>query len=668
MVGERVYKNNLSNSPSGGMNPLLDDESSSTLLCDWFDLNSDNLCYTKSANSRSQTNYSDPDTTPREYSTLSSTSPTIQTNTNDYNHELEDTQPYNQYDYGTVGLSGEFDVNANHFVHSLTDVNTYTGSIDGITSYEGVSTVNRYAGDGIRTPGTSAYNRLNSEIVETSTIISDGITEEPVETARNFFYTPTPPIDIHSESYNLMNNFFKTVTSKNVSESVEDWGIDRSIYTIYSRSGFFADCYNADKLNCKEYLSSWGMESFAECRIPLIFCIILTDKEVRRNEVQSSIVPLAINLLDRYMSRNKNSLNKLFKFVLDRVRFSSSDDSSLYLLTDIVNPLSYNTARSSVSNGDSLNNSSRTSLESEEVSSQDQSHFLMDSFHFYTIDCSNSFDNSANRRDYNFNHMDSNVNDIFNNNATNNANNDLDDINNSIDSVRINSEIVYNLISAACYFIADRYNGLANVSVRVLLMQWVSISKLFTRTRCASFYIARNKNVSLSVIMSIMFDILRTLDYVITTPFVSYMTQALIIASFDLPYPQNPSQLNIYQKTASILARVALIDDTFHRFAASIITLSIYALVRKLATHDKVIADDSMTWLIVDQSNPEISNCMNLLTSTLSQFVNTELLDVLAQPVKVKNKNEEFFTCILQSDSRNISLDTIKWISNLLSN
>ncbi|XP_953382.1 uncharacterized protein TA10190 [Theileria annulata] len=662
MVGERGNKNNVLNSSGSGMNALLDDESNSTLLCDWFDLKSDNLCYTKSANSRSQTNYSDPDTTPREYSTLSSTSPTIQTNTNEYNNELEGTQAFNQYNYGNVGLNDQFNgINASHYGHSITGVNTYTGAITSVNGYEGVSTVNRYTGDGIRTPGTSAYNRLNSEIVETSTIVSDGITEEPVETARNFFYTPTPPIDIHSESYNLMNNFFKTVTSTNVSESMEDWGIDRSIYTIYSRSGFFADCFNADKLNCKEYLSSWGMESFAECRIPLIFCIILTDKEVRRNEVQSSIVPLAINLLDRYMSKNKNSLNKLFKFVLDRVRISSPDGSSLYLLTDVVNPVSYNTPSTSVSDGNSLNNSARTSLESEEVSSHDQTNFITDSFHFFNINCSNTLNDNDVSKGY------------ANHSRDDNFNNSVDDTtsginNNSIENVRINVEIVYNLISAACYFIADRYNGLANVSVRLLLMQWVSMSKLFTRTRCAAFYIARNKTTSLSVIMSIIFDVLRTLDYVITTPFVSYMAQALIIASYDLPYPQNPSQLNIYQKAASILARVALIDDTFHRFTSSIITLSIYALVRKLALHDKIITDDSMTWLIVDQSNPEISNCMNLLTSTLSQFVNTELLDVLAQPVKVKNKNEEFFTCILQSDTKSVNLDTIKWISNVLSN
>ncbi|CCF75584.1 hypothetical protein BmR1_04g06945 [Babesia microti strain RI] len=103
--------------------------------------------------------------------------------------------------------------------------------------------------------------------------------------------------------------FVLAITSDDLVKKSEDLGIDQSIDTRYSRSGFFADCYRADSMHI-----GGGFLDFS-LRFPLIFCMIRTNSLVRYGETQRGIVPLAVNIFDRYLklvalNGLKNKLNQ----------------------------------------------------------------------------------------------------------------------------------------------------------------------------------------------------------------------------------------------------------------------------------------------------------------------------------------------------------------------
>ncbi|KAK2196412.1 hypothetical protein BdWA1_001658 [Babesia duncani] len=366
------------------------------------------------------------------------------------------------------------------------------------------------------------HSLSDDELITRPTISSDDVFDY-----RNF-------LD-HKEGGQI-EKFFRAISSNDIMERSEDWGIDRSIYTRYSRSGFFADCAWADALHHGEYLDYPEMQTFAEIRMPLVFCIIFAARASRPNEIQKGIIPLSVNLLDRYISKNRQDTRRL---MLIATTVEGVDGA--YSLEEVV---------------------------------------------------------------------------------------------------------IYNLIAAACYFISDRYNGINNTSISVLLLQWEAACRLFMRTLSAAKFIFEDRKLASRVILEFMFDIYATIDYKLTVPFPSFMVQNLIVASKDLPYSQNPSAHNIYQLLAFILTRIAVVDDCFHRFPSSIIALSTYALLRKLAINDKVIRDNSKTWLVVDEQNVQVEQCMKLLAKTLVQYVDTDVLDALTQPVNVMNRRQDLFAFI----------------------
>ncbi|AFZ81589.1 hypothetical protein BEWA_010030 [Theileria equi strain WA] len=559
------------------------DDNGSPRLNEWYDVGSKHLFSARDKNSPSQTNYSENSINTQEYTTLSL-----------------NTECNSQYELNTVNNKDQ---------HSDGD---NTSSL-GLIATPNIS----FSGyDSILDP-------INTKLVDLGSFVYDSTTTgNCTESIRNGFY-----IDDNDELFYVSNNlvesipnkiicnFLDAVTSDEIFNDSEDWGIDRSIYTRYSRSGFFADCYNADMFYHGEYLNNLGMKYFAECRMPLTFCIIMTDRHVRKNEVQTGIVPLAINLLDRFMAKQTNPIAKIIAQVYSKINEPCEQ----------------------------LKKMIGTSFTSDDVNT------------------GLNLDLSLNERDFNSEQFGIDLVD---------QEYDIKNIEKCHwrdDLLLLKVELVYNFITAACYFIADRYNGLANISVKTLLNHWISSCKVFTKTKNSSRFIINNKEKSLSIIMSLMFEIYNALDYKVTVPFVSYMVQNLIISSNDVPYSQNPRQHNNYQIIGLILSRIALIDDTFHRFTSSIISLSIYTLVRKLAIHDGVVSDEGNTWLIVDESNLDIKECTTLLAKTLFQFVNTEILDVLVQPIVIRDGNEDLFNFILQGDVKHIDMDNIRQISKILS-
>ncbi|ORM40211.1 uncharacterized protein BXIN_1369 [Babesia sp. Xinjiang] len=417
-------------------------------------------------------------------------------------------------------------------------------------------------------------------------------------------------------------HLFNAITSDDVYMEADDWGIDRSIYTRYARSGFFADCHIADSVHHGEYLSLPDCEEFAECRIPLVVCIISTSRETRINEIQKGIIPLAVNLLDRYMVKHKSSMDRLVSITTAHIDGPSSGLSS---------------KQGSLAN--SLSAADVASLDASSVTKGLKEKYKHDNliklcFKYLSDDAFVSRKSTMQQNPFS---------------DDNSADADSCYEENSDDAAgeyrfgsKIKLSIVYNFVAAACFFIADRYNGLSNTSVKALLVTWESISHAFTKTRDAAKFIRENRSMSLSIIMSFMFDIYFVLDYKLTTPFPCHMVQDLILSTTDFQYSQSPSEHNLYQNLAAILARIAYVDDSFHKFRPSIVTLAIYSVIRKLAVHNQEVEDEH-AWLLVDETDAEISNCSELLVKTLQQYVDTDILDVLTQPVYMKHQTDELF-------------------------
>ncbi|EDO08405.1 hypothetical protein BBOV_III008450 [Babesia bovis T2Bo] len=421
-------------------------------------------------------------------------------------------------------------------------------------------------------------------------------------------------------------HLFDAIKCDDIYRSSEDWGIDRSIYTTYARSGLFADCHNADSVHHGEYLIVPECEKFAEYRIPLVVCIISTSRETRVNEVQKGIPPLAVNILDRYIVQHKTSMSRLVSIAYAHFDNTSSAASS-----------------KAGSLSSSLNTGDVASLDVNNVAKELKEKYKNDNliklcFKFLSDDAFVSRKTKLDRL----------VNGFDDDNADTESCYDSD----TEDSVseyecgtKLKLCVVYNLIAAACFFIADRYNGLSNTSVKALLVTWEAVSHAFTKTRDAARFIRENRSLALSIIMSYMFDIYFVLDYKLTIPFPCHMVQDLILSTTDFNCSQTPSEHNLYQKLAAILARIAYLDDTFHKYRPSIITLSVYSIVRRLAVYNKVV-QDSGAWLLVDETDTEIKSCSDLLISTFQQYVTTDTLDVLAQPVYMKHHVDELFGLI----------------------
>ncbi|GBE58697.1 cyclin 2, putative [Babesia ovata] len=422
-------------------------------------------------------------------------------------------------------------------------------------------------------------------------------------------------------------HLFNAIASDEVYRKAEDWGIDRSIYTRYARSGFFADCYVADSMHHGEYLSVTDCEEFAECRIPLIVCIISTSRQARQNEVQRGIVPLAVHILDRYIEKHKHSMARLISIAFAHVDGTSSENSS-----------------KQASLASSINASDAAALDTAAVAKHLKAKYRHDNL----IKLCFNFSPEKTRRENTA--LDGHT-DTFHDFGCHNLDTDscyedgseYDETTQKYNSASVmKADVVYNFVAAACFFIADRYNGLSNTSVKALLVKWESTCLVYTKTRHAGRYIRENRAMALSIIMSFMFDIYFVLEYKLTTPFPCHMVQDLILSTTDFHCSPNPSEYSVYQKIAAIMARIAYVDDTFHKFPPSILTLAIYGVVRRLAVHNEVVEDEN-AWLLVDESDSEIRRCSSLLINTLIQYVNTDILDVLTQPVYMKHHSDELF-------------------------
>ncbi|UKK02914.2 hypothetical protein MACK_003012 [Theileria orientalis] len=604
--------------------------SNTGLLCEeWLDAKSDTVAYTKSANSPSPTNYSGHDGTPHDFTSLSPDSMgETQNNINTVHHS---SNVYTNIDnYGPVGM-----------------ISTPSMSISGMDSM---------------------LNGLDNDLMDISTIMCDSLNDGSIPTARTTFYDEDQEDfdyagpDPYSFVKERLEKFFISTSSKSLTNVSEDWGIDRSVNTVYSRSGFLADCFSADNLFHGEYLSTWGMHNFAECRMPLIFCIILTDKDLRKHQGYSPIAPLAINLLDRFMAKQSSCLTKIVHLVYDKLKSYKSDKG---------NPKSSSGIKDSVSRNDSQESDNTTDKSTDIANkSTDRSNDEMNGKPNEVLN--DKTDERADKVNGNVQYQtkgkvdDLKTNGVITNNGSELKENGASTQDMDKDRMIVNMEVVYNLVALACYFIADRYNGLVNVSLKTLIMQWAYTCRIFRKTRYGAYYISKNKHASLHAAMCAMFEVYSVLDYVVTVPFVSQMVQTLIVSSNDIPCSQNPTTKNLYQNTAYVLARIALIDDTFHKFCSSTVALSIYSLVRKLAEIDNALLE-TYTWLEVDETNIEIKECKDLLMKTLSQFVNTDVLDAVTQPVNLKGRDDDIFTTILLGDTRNMDLKAIKRVATILS-
>ncbi|GIX60637.1 cyclin-related protein, putative [Babesia caballi] len=421
-------------------------------------------------------------------------------------------------------------------------------------------------------------------------------------------------------------HFFNAITSDDVQCEAEDWGIDRSIYTRYARSGFFADCHIADSMHHGEYLNHTDFEDFAECRIPLIVCIISTSRETRPNEVQRGIVPLAVNLLDRYIVKHKNSMSRLISIACAHTDGTSSEGSSKQAsLASSINAADLTSLDSSIAKGLKNKSNNDNIIKLRFKFSSDDKFGLNKTAMEHPFHANAQCVDTDSCRDDNSDYGETDCNAAFRSGSK--------------------LDLIYNFVAAACFFIADRYNGLSNTSVKALLYKWEAICHTFTNTLDAAKYIRENRATALSIIMSFMFDIYFVLEYKLTTPFPCHMVQDLILSTTDFRCSQNPGEYNIYQKSAAIMARIAYVDDTFHRFPPSIITLAIYSVVRRLAVRNEFV-DDENAWLLVDDSDAEIRRCSDLLVNTMMQYVNTDILDALTQPVYMKHQNDELFGLI----------------------
>ncbi|CDR97281.1 hypothetical protein, conserved [Babesia bigemina] len=422
------------------------------------------------------------------------------------------------------------------------------------------------------------------------------------------------------------------IASDEVYRNAEDWGIDRSIYTRYARSGFFADCHVADSMHHGEYLSGPDCEEFADCRIPLIVCIISTSREARHNEVQRGIVPLAVHILDRYIEKHKHSMSRLLSIACAHLDLASSENGS-----------------KQPSLASSMNASDAAALDAAAVAKHLKSKYKHDNL------IKLCFNFSPERRRGDGAPPDGHTNTFhdfscrnFDTDSCYEEGSEFDETTQKYSSASVmKADVVYNFVAAACFFIADRYNGLSNTSVKALLVKWESICHVFTKTRHAGRYIRENRATALSIIMSFMFDIYFVLEYKLTTPFPCHMVQDLILSTTDFHCSPNPGEYSVYQKIAAIMARIAYVDDTFHKFQPSIITLAIYGVVRRLAVHNEVVEDEN-AWLLVDETDSEIRRCSSLLINTLIQYVNTDILDVLTQPVYMKHHTDELFSHLFE--------------------
>ncbi|GFE53441.1 cyclin 2, putative [Babesia ovis] len=442
-------------------------------------------------------------------------------------------------------------------------------------------------------------------------------------------------------------HLFNAIKSNDIYKQSEDWGIDRSIHTTYARAGFFADCHNADSVHHGDYLTVPDCDEFAECRIPLVVCIISTSREIRVNEVQKGIVPLAVNILDRYMVQHKTSMSRLVSIACAHMDSGSSVNSSKH---------------GSLSS--SLNANDISALNVSNVAKELKQKYKHDNliklcFKFLSDD---AFGSRMSKREYGMKPYNDDSADV--DSCYEETSDSEDPIAEYQYGSTLKPSIVYNLIAAACLFIADRYNGLSNTSVKALLVTWEAVSHAFTKTRVAAKYIRENRSTALSIIMSFMFDIYFVLDYKLTTPFPCHMVQDIIVSNADFKCPQRPWEYNLYQKLGAILARIAYLDDSFHRFRPSIVTLAIYSIVRRLAIHNKAV-EDKDAWLLVDETDGEIRSCSDLLISTVLQYVNTDILDVLAQPVYMKHKTDELFSYIFD-DLCDLNAKTLRNMANTL--
>ncbi|GIX60712.1 ornithine/lysine/arginine decarboxylase [Babesia caballi] len=70
-----------------------------------------------------------------------------------------------------------------------------------------------------------------------------------------------------------------------------------------------------------------------------------------------------------------------------------------------------------------------------------------------------------------------------------------------------------------------------------------------------------------------------------------------------------------------------------------------YLNIQRLAVRNEFV-DDENAWLLVDDSDAEIRRCSDLLVNTMLQYVNTDILDALTQPVYMKHQNDELFGLI----------------------
>nr|PVC53686.1 hypothetical protein MACL_00003707 [Theileria orientalis] len=604
----------------------------------WTESKSDTLAYTKSANSPSPTTYIGQNSTPQDITSLSQES--IGATQNNIKTVHHSSKVYRNVDhYGPMGM-----------------MSTPSMSMSAMESMNG----------------------LENDLMDISTIICDSLNDGSIPTARTTVYEEDQgdydyeEIELNSFVKENLANFFMAASSKSLANKSEDWGIDRSVNTVYSRSGFFADCASADKVFHGEYLSTWGMHSFAECRMPLIFCIILTDREVRKHQGFSPVASLAINLLDRFMANQSDCLTKIVHLVYNKLKSykheKSSRKSSLSTKDSISSIDSQESGKSSDKSIklNKSNKSIKSNKSNKSNKSSEKKNGKLSSRPSAKSDKKVAKVNSKGSRQTKRKAEDVKTNGVKNDDEPEMVNGvDSDDMDK--ERMIVNMEVVYNLVALACYFIADRYHGLVNVSPKTLMIQWAYTCRIFKKTRYGAYYISKNRHASLHAATCAMFEIYSSLDYVVTVPSVSQMVQSLILSSGDIPCSQNPSEKNLYQNAAYVLGRIALIDDTFHRFRASVLALSIYSLIRKLAYTCNALLDDTCTWLEVDDDEGEIEECKELLVKTLSQFLNSDVLDAVTQPVNVKGRDDDIFTTTLLGDTINMNLRTIKSVSALLS-
>lgn len=444
-------------------------------------------------------------------------------------------------------------------------------------------------------------------------------------------------------------HFFHAITSNDVYNHAEDWGIDRSIYTRYSRSGFFSDCHVADSFFHGEYLDDRDCEDFAEYRAPLVICIISTSRDVRVNEVQKGIIPLAVSLLDRYIVKQKHRMSTLLSNTNLRIQAKYGHEQIKS------EPQSSNVSPNGFSPYDSK---FASNYDTKKAMLGVMPKHLQPFMGFQDQGLGEERQHVGDDGDY----------DMRNDDDAHSHYEDYDKIDSGSETgdsgLSIDFEIMYNFIAAACYFIADRYNGPTHTSVKLLLDKWAETSYQFTKTKRAALYISRYQAAAMSVIMAFMLKITFVLEYKFTVPFPCNMVEDLLLSTPDFNLSQNPSEHSMYQKLAAIMSRIAYVDDSFHRFKPSIVTLSIYHLIRKLAIHQKWVRDED-AWLLVDESDPEIRNCADLMANTFLQFVDTDLLDVLAQPVFLKQPREIIFNHLFD-DWGDIELRKLVEVGNTL--